>query len=223
MGAYHKVLSISLAAASANAIALSQTPGGAGNLTINGSLASGGVATMDVARRVLITTTADETSKTFTIYGTDRYGNTISEVVNGVNNTTVNSVLDYKTVTRIAVSNALAGAVTVGTSQVASSAPFIVDRFVAADSASCAVEVTGTENYSIEVAYIDDAPNGWAALTSATGVTWYAPPNTAALTSKTASAAAYISLPFSVVRLTQNSGTGSVLARVSIPMGYIGA
>ena len=70
-----------LAAASANNIALSQTPGGAGALTLNGSLVVGGVAILDVPRQVRITTTADETAKTFTIKGTDWAGSPISEVM----------------------------------------------------------------------------------------------------------------------------------------------
>ena len=75
----------------------------------------------DAPRQVLITTTADETSKTFTIKGTDWAGSPISEVIAGVNNSTVASVLSYATVTSIVVSAALAGAVTVGTNGVASS------------------------------------------------------------------------------------------------------
>ncbi len=215
-------MSINLATADDDGISLSQTPLGAGNLTITGALATAGVATMDVARRVLITAAADESGKTFTIYGTDRYGNTQSEVVTGPNATTVNSVLDYKTVTRIAVSAATTGAVKAGTSQVAGSAIYILDRFVAADSVSCAVEITSTENVSIQVAYLDDTVNGFSAFQSATGVVWYAPPNTAALTGITSNAAAYISMPVTAIRLLQNSGTGSVVARINVPMGFIG-
>ena len=109
-----------LAAAAANNICLSQTPT-AGNLTINGALATSGVATMDNPRRVLITTGADESSRTFTIYGTNWSGNTISETMTGPVTTTGQSVLDYKTVTRIAISGNAAAALTVGTSGVGGS------------------------------------------------------------------------------------------------------
>ena len=97
-----------LAAASANAIALSQTPTSA--LTLNGALATGGVATPDVPRRVLITTTANESAKTFTINGTDPNGNTVVDVVTGPNASTAQSHIDFKTITSIVISAAAAGA-----------------------------------------------------------------------------------------------------------------
>src|ERR1700691_2559563 len=68
-----------LASASANNIALSQTPGAAGALTLNGSTVTGAVATLDNPRRVLITTA--DTTHTFTVTGTTPTGATISEVV----------------------------------------------------------------------------------------------------------------------------------------------
>jgi hypothetical protein len=45
------VVTLQLVALVANGIALSQTPGAAGNLTLNGSLVTAGVAILDVARR----------------------------------------------------------------------------------------------------------------------------------------------------------------------------
>ena len=87
-------------AADADGISLSQTPLAAGNLTITGALASGGVATMDTQRRVLITAAGNEVSKTFTIYGTNKDGFAISESLTGPNATTTQSLLDYLTVTR---------------------------------------------------------------------------------------------------------------------------
>ena len=45
---------ITLTAADDNGISTSQTPSGAGNLTITGALAAAGVATLDIARRVAV-------------------------------------------------------------------------------------------------------------------------------------------------------------------------
>ena len=58
-----------LASASANAICLSQTPSGAGNLTLNGALVASGVATMDKSRRVLVTTSPNSESFRFSCIG----------------------------------------------------------------------------------------------------------------------------------------------------------
>lgn len=117
-----KKIAITLAAAVSNGVALSQTPGGAGNLTLNGSLVSGGVATFDVARRVAITSASNISNRTLTFTGTDRYGNTQTEILTGPNATTVYTTKDFKTVTQIAISGAAAGALTVGTNGVASTA-----------------------------------------------------------------------------------------------------
>src|SRR5262249_12609158 len=105
-------ITVQLAASTANGICQSQTPGAAGALTLNGSLVSGGVATLagtGVVRQVLLPTTADETSKTFTITGTNDCGNTITEQLTGVNNTTAGSAKYYQTVTSITISAAAAG------------------------------------------------------------------------------------------------------------------
>lgn len=136
-----------LAAGSANAIALSQTPTAA--LTLNGSLVTGGVAVMDTPRRVLITTTANESAKTFTITGTDPNGNPVIDIVSGVNNSTAQSHLDFATVTAITISAAAAGALTVGTNGVASSRWVRLDNY-APGVMSVQVLVTGTTNWTVE-------------------------------------------------------------------------
>ena len=113
--------SLTLAAEDADGISQTQNPAANADLTINGALASGGVATMDVARRVLITSGADDRTVTFTIYGTNQDGVTIQESIAGSNASTTYTLRDFKTVTRIATSGN-AGSLTVGTNQVASTA-----------------------------------------------------------------------------------------------------
>ena len=100
---FTKTLTLSLASASANNIAASQTPLTGGNLTINGAAASGGVATLDVARRVLISTLGgDNTGITFTVYGTGNNNLVQNEAILGGNSAAVYTNHDFKTVTRIA-------------------------------------------------------------------------------------------------------------------------
>src|ERR1017187_9487104 len=98
-------------AAAANNIALSQTPAGAGAMTLNGSLVASGIAILDNTRRVLITTA--DTTTLFTVTGTTPTGSGLSEsfkVAAGASYSTQ----DFKTVTSITTNQGTTAAVTVG-------------------------------------------------------------------------------------------------------------
>lgn len=122
-------ISYELAAAVSNGLATAQALLAAGNLTLNGSLVSGGVGTLDsggASRRVVIGSAADDSALTWTVYGTDRYDNTQSESFAGATaGNSVYSTYDYKTVTRIHGSAATAGNVTAGTNAIGSTQWFI--------------------------------------------------------------------------------------------------
>ncbi len=193
---------------------LSQTPS-AGALTLNGSLVSGGVATLDKPRRVLITAAGNESSRTFTIVGTStNYGSaTITETITGPNATTAQSVLDYKTVTSITISGNAAGAITVGTSGVASSPPLPIDIYARATIALQA-DASGTVNYTVS----QTLDNPWTVNPQST--TWIDHPDTN-LVSATGDVQSNYAYPPSQTRITINSGTGSVKFTVNQP-GLIG-
>ncbi len=195
-----------LAAASANAIALSQSLGGAGALTLNGALVSGGVATLDKPRRVTLTSAGNDSGLTWTVTGTDRHGIAQSETLSGGNATAVTTVLDYATVTGISGSAATAGNVTVGTSSVASSQWARFDEFAPSDAIAHVI-VSGTVNYTVEET-LDD-PNSTLNPISKSAMSWV--PTGAALTAATTSQNANIAAPI-FARITLNSGTGSVRA-----------
>lgn len=153
-----------LAAASANNIALAQTPTTAG-FNINGSTASGGVATLDVGRRVLLTTTGNETGKNVVLSGTDTQGRTISETLAAPNIGTVYSQLDYKTVTSAIPSAGFAANATLGTNNIASSRPIPLDHYGWPEDA-VQVVVTGTIIYAVQYTLDDPyalpvAPLNW--------------------------------------------------------------
>ena len=96
-------------------ICASQTPAGAGAVTINGALASGGVATLGAVSAVTVYSASDISNRTFDITGTDYYGAALSETgLTGPNNSTVVSSKSYKTVTAVTISGAAAGAIEVG-------------------------------------------------------------------------------------------------------------
>lgn len=198
-----------LESAAANNICLSQTPLGAGNLTIAGSLASGGVATIDKPRRVLFTPAGAEATNVtvWTVYGTDWNGSIISETVAGVNNpSTVYTVYDYKTVTRIAVNKAQAGAVTVGTNGIASSSPINLDSYGLAPT-SLQVTVSGTVSYTVQQTLDDLNAVGYV------NATWVNHPDTNLVAATSTAQGNYAYVP-QWVRITLNSGTGSVVLTV---------
>lgn len=111
-----KLITLTLAAADADGICEAQTPLAAGNLTINGDLDADadGIATMDVARHVSITSDGADSGRTFTVTGTDRYGNAISEAITGPASTTVAGTKNFATVSQVAVDDGTAGEITVG-------------------------------------------------------------------------------------------------------------
>lgn len=201
-----------LASASANAIALSQTPS-AGALTLNGALASGGVATLDTARRVLFTFAADETGHNFVVTGTDWQGVVISETVAGTTAGTVYTAQDYKTVTSITISANATGALTVGTNGVASTPPVVLDVY-ARSTIALQATVTGTVNYTVQQT-LDSPwniePENW---------TWVNHPDTN-LVAATSTQQGNYAYPPSMTRITLNSGSGSVVFTVNQP-GIIG-
>ena len=199
-----------LTAGSANSVALSQTPS-AGPLTLNGSLATGGVVTMDHPRQVLITTgSGAESTKTFTITGTDWAGSPISEVVQGPSGTTATSVLSYATITSIVISANAAGALTVGTNGVGYSPWVRLDGF-AAQVVGLQCSVSGTVNYTVQTSF--DDPNSPTAPVAPQLMTWInaQDPSTVAATASVQSFLPYCPL---WIRTQLNSGSGSVVTTV---------
>ncbi len=160
-------VSLQLNAAVGNGIAQSQAVAAAGNLTLNGSLVSSGVATMDVARRVLMASSGNDATVVFTITGTDRNGNVQTEALTGLNGaTTAFTKLDFLTVTRIAASAACVGNITAGTNGVASTV-WVMDNFVS-ECWMLAVGVaivTGSATYTVEHTYDDPNRTGTSLVT----------------------------------------------------------
>lgn len=205
-----------LATADADGICETQTPLAAGALTIDGVLATGGVATLDVARRVLVTSVGDDSGITFRITGTNADGNPIREVLAGPNATTAYTVQDFKTVTEVYVSDATADAVTVGTNGVASSpwkltnAPQQAVSNIAWDCA-----VSGTVNYGIEwtLSQVNDNQNTIGSSVLGNYPSVPVPNDLTAISNKAAAANGTLATPILAWRAKVNSGTGSVTVR----------
>lgn len=123
------VTSVTIGSAVPDGIANSQTSMSAGNLTLNGSLVTAGVAIFDAPRRVIVTSAGDDTGITFTVTGAGRPQNNggaaISETMAGADTGVAETTQDFATVTEIANSGATAAAVFAGTDDTASG-PWVV-------------------------------------------------------------------------------------------------
>lgn len=201
------VLTLTLAAASVNGIAISQTIGAAGNLTINGAAASGGVATLDTQRRVLITSAGNDSGINFTVYGTNQSGAAISETVTGANIGAVATRQDFLTVTRVATSGAAAAGVQIGTNGVGSTPWQMFNAQITPDEIGFGIGVTGTVNCSVEYTY--DAFLAPIAIYKPPVVPIPTPIAHSVLNSITANSDGTIDWPIHAWRLTMNSGTGT--------------
>jgi hypothetical protein len=196
-----------LTASTGNNIALTQTPGGAGNLTLNGTLVTAGVAILPNAEKVTLTTT--DATHTATINGTSWAGDKISELIT-FTGSAVTSVLSYKTITSISVSAALSAAITVGTSGIGYSPWVRLDEYAAAQ-VSITTSISGTVNYTVQQS--NDDPNSPTNPVLPSAVAWLPSADSNAV-----GAAANIATFFTYaplwVRLLLNSGTGSVTATI---------
>ncbi len=92
----------------------SYEPSNTGALAIDGSLANAGSVSFSAARKVNISSVADETSVNFTVVGTDASGNAQQEVIAGGDDTTVSGTKAFKTITSITASAAVTGKVEIG-------------------------------------------------------------------------------------------------------------
>jgi len=196
-----------LTAQSANNIALSQTPGAAGALTLNGALVSGGVAVIGNPQRITITTT--DTTHSFTITGTTPTGSLLTETVTG-NGTSATSLLDYAKVSSITISGAASAAVTVGTSATGSTPWVRLDEW-ASPPVGIQCDVTGTVNYTIQSTY--DDPNSPTDPVSVSAMQWIATNDTNAVNATGSVQTNFLFTP-TYVRVLLNSGSGSVTMKV---------
>lgn len=196
-----------LTAATANNIALSQTPATAGALTLNGSLASGGVATIANPQMVKITTT--DTTTVFTIVGQTPTGTLLTETLVG-GGTSVTSKLDYRKITSITVNQGTTAAVTVGTSGVGAT-PWVFCDAWADPPISIQCVVSGTVNYTVQ--WTNDDPNDPSNPVAPSAMTWINS-NDSAVVNATATAMSNNQFAPTYVRTLLNSGTGTVTMKV---------
>ena len=171
------------------------------------------VATLDTPRRLLFTPIGNESANTFTITGTDGNGAPIIEVLAGANATAFYSAMDYKTVTQIVPTNTTAGAITVGTTTIASSNWVRFDEYSTFPTAM-QITVTGTVNYTVQQT-LQDSNNPFN-MWNTPGLmpyqlTWINSADPAVVASSVSAQSSYTYAPI-FAKVTLNSGTGSVSA-----------
>ena len=197
-----------LAAASANNIALTQTPAAGALFNLNGVLASGGVATLDTPRRVLFTFSGNESANTFTVTGTDWNNQVQVEPLAGTVAGTTYTATDFKTVTSIRATNGAAAAITVGTNTVASSAWVRLDEW-SPFSTAIQCSVTGVVSYTVNQTLQD--PNSPTNAVAPYALQWLTSADPAVVNATTTQQSSYTYAP-AFARVTLNSGSGSVSA-----------
>lgn len=211
---------LQLAALVANGICLAQTPAAAGALTLNGSLVSGGVATLDVPRRVAVASTGNDASVIFTITGTNASGATISSTVTGLNATSDHTALDFATVTGVTSSAATVGSITVGTDGTGSTLWVLDNHLATVWALAVAVSiVSGAVTYTVEHTYDDPNKTGTTlvispqqySLEAASFVPAKAWPNGTLNGKTTDGETNYEGQPIMAHRLTITSGTGKAV------------
>jgi hypothetical protein len=121
-GTNYLVLNGAAGAFSATSIAASQSPGGAGALTLDGSLvrtvSGAAIAYLPPASRIYITSAGNDSGRSFVVRGQRftpgglLYG--VTETITGANTSTVSSQLQYDQIISITVDAATAAAITVG-------------------------------------------------------------------------------------------------------------
>lgn len=207
------VLTKALAAAVANNIALSQVPASGAALNLNGSLVSDGVATLDTARRILITDNGNDTGVTFKITGTDYTGqNVISETLTGTSGSSVYTSQDFLTVTSIVTSGAVsASGVTVGTNAIGSTRWVVPNIHIDPFEVGATFEVV-SGSVTADVEYTDDsvlAPISIYSPGYSTAPPIPTPVGWAGLTNLASNAASVINHACQGIRLTIIGGTGT--------------
>lgn len=198
-----------LAAASTAYIAASQTPTGAGNLTLTGNAATlvSSSAQPRYGLFISINCAGADAARTFTVTGTRPGGATQTEAISGSNTSQTLSTLYWESVTQIAVDAATAGAVTAGIRQTGATAWLPLDTYVPNPATAIDAVVTGTIDYSVLYTNEDPFSTSTTQLAKAHSV--------AALTGATASQTAQSTDVMRAVRFLINSGSGTLRATVT--------
>ena len=152
----------------ADGIAQAQAVAGAGNLTLNGALIASGKwsASGRFGQKVSITSTGNDSGRTFTVTGITPEGRNDTETITGPNTTTTTGSKYFREVTSIAVDAACAGNISAGLLGAGATPAFVPNYKMENFKASIGVTVSGTINCTVqhtfsEVFDRDTTSNDW--------------------------------------------------------------
>ena len=213
------VITRQLSAADDNGIALAHVYGAAGNLTLDGALVTSGVAQLGQQRHVALASTGNLSGINFTVYGTDDQGNSIHQTIAGPNNDSVETTLNFSTVTRIAFDAVIGTAVMAGTSAVGESPPIPLDYLAPNSRSTISLEFDGVADATVQFTndnVFSDDPLLFGQTVDefySTPFVWNDHPSTS-LVAANSNDYGFTDVTMFAVRLKNNSGTGSVTMRI---------
>jgi hypothetical protein len=196
-----------IVAGTQTAVTQGQTATPGASMVINGTTAVNGVAILDNPRRIMTQCSGNDSLNSYTITGTGWNG-LQTEVLQGANNGTSVSKLDWLTVTSIVSAGNTATTVYFGTSSTASSRWLRLDGW-ALNFVSIQATVSGTVNYTIETTMQD--PNSPTNPVLPYQTSWIASPDPNVVGATTTQGSYFNNAP-TFARVTLNSGSGSVSA-----------
>jgi hypothetical protein len=188
-------------AADANSVASEQLLNASGAITINGDLASGGVATLTVPAYLTVFSDASA-AVTFVVTGTRPGGGSQVESIAVSASGTVTGSIAFATVTGITASAATSATISVGNAVTGYTDWIPLDIYTPNQVTNISAKTSGTVNYSVEYTNEDPFDRTIQQLV--------APHPNASLTAASGDETQFTTTLMRAVRLKINSGNGSV-------------
>jgi len=188
-------------AADANSVAAEQLLNASGAITLNGDLASGGVATLTVPAYLTIFNEKSATVS-FAVTGTRPGGGTQTETIAFTASGTVTGSLSFATVTEITASAPTSATISVGNAVTGYTDWIPLDIYTPNQVTNISAKKSGTVNYSVE--YTNEDPFDRSIQQLAV------PHPNASLTGATGDETQFTTTLMRAIRLKINSGNGSV-------------
>lgn len=142
-------------AAAVNTISASASPG-AGAITIGGTMATGGVATLGAAQLITLVSGGNDTGITFTVTGTDSDGRAQTETIAGASTATKTLTKYFKTVSSVTHTGSVAGTLSIGNTIDSVSNTIRPDLSTSPIAIGIGVTlVSGTATYKVQHSYQD--------------------------------------------------------------------
>ena len=164
------VISCAPTNATVGSVGASHSPG-AGAILIDGTLATGGVATLGAAQLITLVSGGNDLGITFTITGTDAEGDAQTETVTGASGGTATSAKYFKTVTGITHTGSVATTLSAGNAVTAISPVFKLYKQAQPSTCGVGCVVTGTITYTLQNSYDAIPQTNWVDNTTVSAKT----------------------------------------------------